>query len=116
MLEAGINMTSLELENHLIAVVLNRHNGNQTAAAAEIDIGYTTVRTRLKSPHFHDLPENPMADAMLLVDILREYLPMLPPDQRLVVFEQLTDGYCVRCGSDACDGACPCEAGPCCNA
>lgn len=53
------------------------------------------------------LPEDPVSDAMLLVDALREYLPMIPGDYRTKIFRALADGYCESCGSD---WKCSCES------
>jgi len=46
------------------------------------------------------LPENPMEDAMILMGLLRDYLPIIPGDSRVHIFDSLADGYCRICGSD----------------
>lgn len=93
------------MQRHLFNIMLKKH-GSMPGAAKELGIGVNTLHVQRKRIGSHDeIPEDPMADCEILVDMLREYLDLLVPDQRVLVMNNVADGYCRRCGSS---GACPC--------
>lgn len=94
-------MECRDLELHLINVVLKSHDGNMTAAANELGMSVSTLKGRRRDAEFSVPSPTPLEDALILVEILREYLPQLCGDDRLHVFHELDDGYCAKCGSDA---------------
>lgn len=96
-------MTLNDFMQHICQTVLKRNGGRSFQAAEELDVGVVTLRN-IKSDCAP--PDNPRRDADVLVDILREFLPQMCGDDRVAVFEALSDGYCLSCGSDA---GCACE-------
>lgn len=89
------------MTRHLFNIVRKKH-GNDTGAARELGISVNAfvIRKRMIGV-FDTAPQEPMADVEILVDMLREYLDMVVPDQRVVIMNKLMDGYCVECGSSA---------------
>lgn len=87
-----------DIEQHVAQVILKRHGGDCRLAALELDVG-TRVVERLTA----DIgvpPLDPMSDAEVIVDILREYLAQVSPAERGTLFDMVTDGYCHSCGAD----------------
>lgn len=84
---------------HLANVILKKHNGNKTAAAGDLGISFSTMK-RMSLSLEQEQSDNPLYDATVLVEILREYMPQLCGDDRVLIHQMLTDGYCLTCGSD----------------
>ena len=101
-----------ELERHMIAVVMKKYGGARGRVAEDLGIGVRTLYQKLNEkqsdPKDWDLPTNPHGDAMDLVDVLREYLAILHPDERVAIIRQAVSGYCQECGKDY---LCDCKQG-----
>lgn len=87
-----------DLEQHVAQVILKRHDGNLRHAAWEMDVG-TKMVEKLTTDIGNPSPD-PMYDAEVIVDILREFFVQVSPTERHTLFEMVTDGYCMACGSD----------------
>lgn len=86
---------------HLINILRKKH-GTDEGAAQEFGLHVNAFCALDKELVDSDrIPADAMADAEILVDMLREYFEMVVPDQRVVIMNNLMDGYCPVCGSSA---------------
>lgn len=105
-------MNLIDLEQHVAHIILKRHGGDTRAAALEMGISTRLMESLTSS--IGNPSDDPMDDAGILVDILREFFPQISPTDRVSLFASILDGYCQTCGSDF---GCQCESGgwPVCN-
>src|SRR5574343_924943 len=86
-----------DLEQHFAQVILKKHGGDCRLAALEMDV--ETGMVKWLTSDIGVPPIDPMSDAEVIVDILREYLAQVSPAERGTLFDMVTDGYCHSCGA-----------------
>lgn len=82
-------MTLRELTHRMMEVVFLRRRCHMSDTAKELGISMQTLRVHMDSADYQKVPYEPMADAYMFADLLREYLQVLPEDQTALVLKRV---------------------------